>query len=300
MLGSEQQHGTVEHQHVVQAAFFGAFPFVVDDAGRGEVVVPPASLDQTPAQVDVLTVHEELLVQQTHIVQGLLPHPHEGPRKDVDFCGLVFCDMPGVISIPLGRPRGQMMQPCHPTKRCPWSGHPALGLRQKLTSPVVHGHPHAPHFRVRLHVRKALHKRVLTDHRVGVQQQDMVPFGLPNGLVVRHGKSNIVAVGHEVHFGKAGPHHFHRSIHTVVVHHPDFQVQTRRCALHRHQALLQECPNIVADNDDTEVHQPLYGRRFNNELDNVASSAYCRASPTETPLAKVVSMHSLSTSLLAK
>ena len=274
MLGGKEQHGAVEDHHVVEASLFGRFPLVVDDAGAGEVMVLPTTFHEPPTQIDVLTVHEELLVEQAHLIQGLLPHPHERPRQDVH--GGRFClpDVPCVIRVERLRCRGQTVHPRHAAKRRPRRGKSALGFGQETTRPIVHRNAHAAQFGVAVRMREAGFERVFSNDSVGIQQDHMPPGAGPNGLVVGHGEPHVVFVGHEVHPGKTVPNHVHRTIDAAVVHHPHVNRHPVHGTLDGHQALLEEGPNVVTDDDDTQIGHPLYGNRFNKELDNVASSAY--------------------------
>ena len=149
-------------------------------------------------------------------------------------------------------------------------------------------------------VGQARLERVFPDHRIGIEQQDMPSSTRTNRLVVGHRKAHVVLVGDHMNPRKPFSDHVHRAIYAPVVYHPYVQIQVVHGPLNRDQTLLEERPNVVANNDDTQVGHPLYGRRFNKELDNVASSAYCSASPTATPRARAVSNTSESASFLAK
>ena len=63
MFTGKKDHCLIKNAHVIDAAFFGAFPFVMDDAGIGQVVVAIATHLDAVRQVDVFPVHKKLLVE---------------------------------------------------------------------------------------------------------------------------------------------------------------------------------------------------------------------------------------------
>ena len=128
----------------------------------------------------------------------------------------------------------------------------------------------------------------------------MLPLALGNCLVVGHGKAHIVLVRHDVDPREPRLHHVDRTVDASVVHNPNVHGHPFLGAFHRNEALFEKGPNVVTHDDDTQVCHPLYGNRFNKELDNVASSAYCNASPTATPRASAVSNTFWSFNRLAK
>ena len=73
VLAGEDGHGLIEHPHVVEAALLGAFALVVDDLCLREIVVLVTRLDDAVAQIDVLAIHEEGLVQQADLIQHGFP-----------------------------------------------------------------------------------------------------------------------------------------------------------------------------------------------------------------------------------
>ena len=51
------------------------------------VLIP--SLQNTVGQVDILAIHEEVLVEESHLVEGLTTEHEERPADDLDATGLV-------------------------------------------------------------------------------------------------------------------------------------------------------------------------------------------------------------------
>ena len=104
---------------------------------------------------------------------------------------------------------------------------------------------------------EAFGERVLAHDRVRIQKKHVLARRLANGLVVGHGKPHVVFVGDELHPRETATDHVHRAVDALVVHDPHFHGEPLGGPLHRHQTLLEERPNVVAHNHDTQVGHPL-------------------------------------------
>ena len=62
MLAEEDEHGLIENVDVTIVGLLGGLTLEVDD-GERQVPVLPAALQQTIGKVDILAVHEEVLVE---------------------------------------------------------------------------------------------------------------------------------------------------------------------------------------------------------------------------------------------
>ena len=69
MLAEEDKHGMVEHVDVAIVRLACRFSFVVCN-GQRQISVLETAFQQTVTKVDVLTVHEEVLIQQTYLVES--------------------------------------------------------------------------------------------------------------------------------------------------------------------------------------------------------------------------------------
>ena len=77
MCSGKNEHRFVKDQHIIQRPLLGAFSLVMNDRSPRIIVVLPTSSEQAPAEVDVFSVHEVLLVQQTNLIQCFTAHPHK-------------------------------------------------------------------------------------------------------------------------------------------------------------------------------------------------------------------------------
>ena len=83
MLAIEDEHGVIENPHIAHRVLVGALALVVNH-GRGQEPVFIACLHDAITQVDVLAVHEEVLIKAAQILQHAGAAQHVGTRQDVD------------------------------------------------------------------------------------------------------------------------------------------------------------------------------------------------------------------------
>ena len=66
----------------------GTLALIVQD-GRGDIPVLIPSLAQAVTKVDILAIHEEVLVEESYAVECLTPQHAEGSADDIDAHGLI-------------------------------------------------------------------------------------------------------------------------------------------------------------------------------------------------------------------
>ena len=128
VLVEEQQHGIVEDVYVAETAFHRALTLVVQDVER-QIPVLPSALQEAVTEVNILAIHEEALVEQPHVVDGLAPQHVERARDNLYAVGLVGIQIAHVIAAEDGTQGEETAQPAHLAEAGEGSGHaaPALG-----------------------------------------------------------------------------------------------------------------------------------------------------------------------------
>ena len=76
MFSSENDHRLIEGTHIVERAFFGAFPFVVNNSCIGEVVVFKTSQYDAVRKVDVFAIHKKLFIKSADLFINFSLHHH--------------------------------------------------------------------------------------------------------------------------------------------------------------------------------------------------------------------------------
>ena len=65
-----------------------AFPFVMKHS-LGNVVVLVAGFDESVGEIDVFSIHEEVFVQESDLLQSIVSHQHERPAQYIHLMHLV-------------------------------------------------------------------------------------------------------------------------------------------------------------------------------------------------------------------
>ncbi len=97
MLVCENYHGAVEDKHIINAAFFGALAFVVDNPSVREIIVLITCLHNSIGQIDVFTVHKECFIEQSNFIQNTFTHHHESTTQDFNLVGFKFAEIAQVV-----------------------------------------------------------------------------------------------------------------------------------------------------------------------------------------------------------
>src|SRR6185369_10190616 len=84
VLLGEYDHGLVEVEEGAQGAALGALALEVDDRGRRVVVVALSQELHAEADVEVLSVHEEVLVEASHGAEEIGLDAQEGAGHGID------------------------------------------------------------------------------------------------------------------------------------------------------------------------------------------------------------------------
>ena len=83
VLSEEDEHRFVEVVNVAIAVLLGAFSLVMENR-RGDIAVLLSCLEQAIGKVDVLAIHEKVLVEQSALLEGGTAKEHECTADDFD------------------------------------------------------------------------------------------------------------------------------------------------------------------------------------------------------------------------
>ncbi len=97
VFSCKNDHGLVEHFHIVEASLFGAFPFIMDDGGAGEVIVIVPGFGNPVGKIDVLPIHKKGLIQQSGLIQSLFAHKHKCTSQHIHHMGLLPVQVTQVV-----------------------------------------------------------------------------------------------------------------------------------------------------------------------------------------------------------
>ena len=88
MLLKEYQHGLIEYMHITVIRLLRRFALIMDDGVRQIPVLPP-TLQQTIREIDILTIHKEIFVEQPDSLQCLMAQQAERPAHHLNLARLV-------------------------------------------------------------------------------------------------------------------------------------------------------------------------------------------------------------------
>ncbi len=126
----------------------------------------------------------------------------------------------------------------------------ALRFRQESTLAIYHLHTQPTGFRVVIHERDHLRKRIILNDCIRIQQQDVGTLRQVDGLVVCRRESRVVLVRDQPHPWETLLHHLATGVNRIVVHHEHLSIDSLHGTLNRMQALFEKVPDIIADDDD--------------------------------------------------
>ena len=253
VLLEENHHRLMKGIHILKRVLLRALTLVMQDLGRN-VVVLVTSLQHTITQINILAIHKERLVQQSHFIQRLLTDKHEGTAYNLDRIDRLLVQILHIVpaeQTALGKQRAQSrhLTKSHKRRR-------DTSTRFWCKRAIHPQHPHTTHasLRILVHEVNALSQGALTHKRVRIQQQHILPTCLSQSLIVGTRETNVFLILDVAHPRELSPQVRHGFVAAVVVHNKHFTTHTRQCLLHREQALLQIIADIVIDYDDGEFH----------------------------------------------
>lgn len=91
---------------------------------------------------------------------------------------------------------------------------------------------------------------ILADEGVGVEEEDVFPVALPDGMVVGARKPKVVRTADEGDIRVGLGEDVNAAVAGMVVEDDDFGVYARQGFLHREEALPEIVLDVVADDDD--------------------------------------------------
>ena len=189
VLAEEDEHGLIEGVHISERRLLSGLALVVHYLER-QIPVLPASLEKPVRQVDVFAIHEEVFVEQAHLIECLTAQQAIGSADDLNLRRLVPGQMTHVVTF------GESQHFEHRDPRCRngttrfWGNGPLA---------IQHAHACPTRFRMGIHEVEASLDGGLIDYRIGIQQQHVFCLRESDGLIVGTGKSHVLLIGNKMH-----------------------------------------------------------------------------------------------------
>ncbi len=222
-----------------------------------------AALEHTVRKVNVLAIHEEILVEQAHLIQSLAAQHAVGTAHYLNLAGFIPRQIAHVVFSEKAVVRPSVAEAQHLEERY---------HRRRQSPSALHGtpslcpeHPHAHGTRILMDIHEvdARLQRILTHDGIRIEQQYILAPTLPDGDVVGTGKAQIMGAANEANHRKqllriALFQIIHRTICRMIIHHDDFRrsVHLLESTEHRADTLVQIILHIVIyyDNREFQCH----------------------------------------------
>ena len=231
---------------------------LVDRAGRGTDRDAVAAIVKPPAEVRLLEVHPEALVETPDLVERLGARQHHGARDGVDTRvarqGAIRVVEPPDPSIA----RRCGVNPEHLAERHPERGE-ALGRGLRGAVRIGEGGPDEAALAVGVEEAPERHEALGLEHDVGVHRADVRRPLRGRRPVDGRAVSGIVGVHQHRHVGVRFPHGLRGAVRAVVGD-DDARVEPGDRLAGRRDRLERELARVVADDDHGQVDH-VCGRR---------------------------------------
>ena len=217
LLVDKNRHGSALAIENFQRRSPATLAAEVDDRGRRHVIELPAGSVEAIAPVDVLAVHEVVLVEQADLVHGGLSHHHAGTRQHLDLGRLLGVEMGQMVA---GNERvlgKEAAQARHLAEGRQWRGKAAAAVELQGAVWIEDFAAAGPGFRVLVQERDHRVQRVSAHDGIGVDQQRVFAGHLPQGHVVAGREPHIGLVANQLHVRKFRGYHVGAAIGRGVV-----------------------------------------------------------------------------------
>ena len=225
----------------------------VDDLGGRHVVDPPARPAHAVAPVEVLPVHEVVLVEPPHLLQDAAAHDHARARQGVDLVGLLRVQVGEVVAREAAAAGEEAAEACELPERRRGRGEAAPAVELQAAVGVEDPAPRGARLGVLVHELHQGAEGVGAHDGVGVEEQDVPPLHPPEGDVVGAAEAEIAVVADQLRPGEPRLHHLGAAVPGGVVHDDHLHPQALGGLGHRAQGLLHQLPGVVAGDDDAQV-----------------------------------------------
>ena len=167
---------------------------------RGHIPVLKSAFYESERQVDVLTIHEEILVERTHLVYSRASEHAESaahhlyPFRSVprQITHIIMCEASA-----LGKTRAQTR---HLVETRHWRRYAPSRLHSVGTVTLSHPHPHSSRSRMFIHEVYHVRYGVFADNGVRVEQQHIFSAASSDGKIVRARESEIAVAAYHPDF----------------------------------------------------------------------------------------------------
>ena len=183
MFVEENEHGFIEHMHITVAALFRAFALIMQDKA-GKIIILPSTLKQTVAQINVLSIHEKVLIEQANLVKRPFANHIECTRNHLNGIGFLRIKVSHIITAKNSAVGEKRTQTGHLAETGKGSGQSSAAFRSETSIGMKHAHTSGTHIGMRVKEIETHTQSVFRHNGIGIQQQDIFARAFPDGKIV--------------------------------------------------------------------------------------------------------------------
>lgn len=228
----------------------GALALVMKDA-VWQIPVVVASFKNTVREINVLAIHKEVFVKESHFVEYAAAQEAVGSAHNIYFNRLIPGETTHIILPKLAVAREILAQTYHLVERCHGGGQSATRLHRACSVALEHLHAQTAGIRMGVHEGETVPDSVLSHYSIGIEEQHIVARTLLYGDIVGPRKTKIVGGSDELHFGKTLFKILYRVVARMVIDDKNFGFDTVETAPEGIKTLFEVVSYIIAYYDNT-------------------------------------------------
>ena len=193
--------------NIAEARLLGTFTFVMQNINR-QIIVLITTLQDTVRKINILAIHEEILIQQAHLLQGFTANHTESTAHNLNGSRLIPWQIAHVIMSETAMPRKPAAQTHHLIESHHRRRQPSPTLAGWLAIGSQHSYAQCTSVRMSTHETNSILEDMLTDNGIRIQQKNQIALALADSKIVGTGKSVIMRTGNntEIGYREAGKH----------------------------------------------------------------------------------------------
>lgn len=156
--------------NIAEARLLSTFTFVMQDIYR-QIIVLITTLQDTVRKINILTIHEEILIQQPHLLQGFTTYHTESTAHNLYLCRLIPWKITHVIMTETAMLRKPAAQPHHLIESHHRRRQSSPTLRSWFAIGSQHPYTQSTGIRMRTHKTDSILENMLADNGIRIQQR---------------------------------------------------------------------------------------------------------------------------------
>ena len=231
---------------ITETGLLRALALVVKDE-RWQIIVAIAALEDTIRQVDILAIHKEILVEESHLVERLAPQHAESSTHHLDGCRCVPVEITHIVmseAMMCGHSFAESYHfpECHHRRR-----NSTTALSCRLATGIQHANTQGTGICMTIHPRQSLTQCGLCHDGVRIEQKHILAMTHADGEVIGSGKAQIMPARHYANPVEVLAQILHRTVDRMIVHQQHLGFDSLQRLMERKKTLLYIILYVIVD-----------------------------------------------------